>query len=332
MAKKNGKAKEPEILEPDNTAADTALVATDGATLMSWLAPAKLVAFMREATQLEVKATATLAKAKALQPPATLEADVAIQTFIKGTTADKKAAEAHWNICQLFSQVHRRLTAKRAVTVDALEDAGKLAQRLHNDYAEEQKRVAAREQERVRLEAETKARLEREEDARKLEAAALEKELASPEVSTREAVFVDLVVSGRSPIDAAKGAGYKNPETQGPKLMDLAKIAGAIKAKSDAKVIREQAAATREKPLDVRVETVKPAIGKAAGGSFDRTTHSAELLNERLLIEAAVGGQHGIPLDVLTVNTAKLNEYARSLQERIGLWPGVRHKKETKTI
>jgi hypothetical protein len=330
MAKK-GNSKTPEVLEPEGPN-EQQLVATDGTTIMQFLSATRLVQFFKDATALEVKAKATLARAKTLTAPTTLEEDVAIQTFIKGATADKKTVEETWGICQVFSQVHRRLTAKRGIAVEALEDAGKIAQRLHNDYAEAERRRAAQEQEQKRQEAEAKARLEREEEARQLEAKALEAEQASPDLSTREAVFVDLVVSGRSPIDAAKGAGYKNPETQGPKLMDLAKIQVAIKAKNDAKAIREQAEATRQKPLDIRTETVKPAIGKAAGGSFDRTTHSAEVLNERLFIEAVVGGQHGIPLDCLTVNTTKLNEYARSLQERVNLWPGIRHKKETKTI
>jgi len=338
MAKKQAaKAtpREPEVLERESP--DLKLVATDGGTLLAFLAPPKLVEFFRTAGQLEEKALATLAAAKALKAPKDQDSDSAIQTFIKTATVDRKAVETHWSICSLFSQVHRKLTAARSRATDPLESASALAQKLHNDYADNERRKAAAEQERLRLQAEAVARAEREAEARRLEDEATVREEASAVLSEREQMFVQAYVlpfytCAGDAVEAARRAGYKNPDQAAPKLLSREKIMAAIAGTREAESIRQQAAATREKPLDVRVETVKPAIGRATGGSFDRATHSAEVLNERLFIEAAVGGQHGIPLDCLTVNEAKLNEYARSLQERINLWPGIRHKKNTKTI
>jgi len=330
MAKKQapGGAKTPEVLEAESP--DLKMVETDGSAIGAFLR--NVVTFMREAMALEQKAKATYLAAQALKPPKTADEDSAIQTFIKGTTADRKVVEAHWAICSTFSQVHRRLTAARGRATEPLESAAAIAQRLHNDYADAERRRAAQEQERQRLQAEAVARAEREAEAARLEAEALAKEQESVALSDRESWFVDLIVSGNNPVTSARTVGYKNPAQQGPRLMETAKIVEAIKARQDAKAIREQAAATREKPLDVRVETVRPNVGKATGGSFDRTTHSAEVLDERLFIEAVIGGKHGIPADCLTVNTAKLNEYARSIQQQVNLWPGIRYKRTTKTV
>lgn len=324
-----GKPREPEVIEPHDP--DLAVVETDGSVIAKFIEG--IVHFFREARELEVKAVTTLSKARALKAPKSADDDSNIQTFIKQANADRKTVDAHWSICQTFSQVHRRLTSARARATDPLEEAARIAQRLHNDYAEEQRRIAAREQERLRQEAEEKARQDREREAQQLEAAALEREQASAELSEREQHFVRLVAdNNQPPALAAFNAGFKNQEKAAARLMATPKIIDAIKATRDAIAIRQQAAATREKPLDVRVETVKPAVGKAIGGSFDRTTHSAEVLDQDAFIAAVISGKHGIPWDVLTVNQPKLNEYARSLQERINLWPGIRHNRNTKTV
>lgn len=342
MAKKQtGAAKAPvreaEVVAAENP--DVQLVATDGSLISAFIG--NVAIFFRAAGELEMKAKATLAKAQAIEAglkargrnyPETEDEDVTLQTFIKTTNAEKKAVEAHWSICQTFSQVHRRLTARRAVSTDALDAAAATVQRLHNGYVEMERRRVAEEQERIRQAAEQKAREDRELEAMRLENAAIEREAASADMSEREQHFVALVFAGTQPIHAARTAGFKNPEQQAARLMTLSKIIDAIKAKQDAEAIRQQAAATREKPLDVQVETVRPNIGKPGGGGFDRSTHAGVVTNERLFIEAVVGGQHGIPLDCLQVNEAKVNEYARSLRERLNLWPGVKYVKNTKTI
>lgn len=131
---------------------------------------------------------------------------------------------------------------------------------------------------------------------------------------------------------SARRAGYHNPAQAGRKLLTLVKIEMAIQAVREVEEIRRQAKAKRTAPLDYQpVEEVRPQVLKVPG-AMDRRTHSAELVDERLLIEAVLGGCHGIPSDILSVNPAKLNEYARSLQERISRWPGVRYKKTMRTI
>jgi hypothetical protein len=157
-----------------------------------------------------------------------------------------------------------------------------------------------------------------------------------PLLNERERIFVDYfvcdVLARNDATLSARRAGYRNPAQAGHKLLTLAKIEMAIQAVREVEEIRRQAKAKRTAPLDYQpVEEVGPHVLKAPG-AMDRTTHSAELVDERLLIEAVLGGRHGIPSDILSVNPAKLNEYARSLQERISSWPGVRYKKTTRTI
>jgi hypothetical protein len=191
----------------------------------------------------------------------------------------------------------------------------------------------AEENERRRQEAERNARIEREREQAELEQKAIEAEEASPTLSEREEAFVNSQIAlGLGPTDAARRAGFKNPEQAAERLMKLAKIREALDAKKRAAAIREQAAAKKEQPVDVQFEEERPNITRATPGGFDRTSHSGEVLDERLFVEAVIGGRHGIPADVLMVNQAKLNEYARSMQELINRWPGVRHKKTTTTV
>jgi hypothetical protein len=157
-----------------------------------------------------------------------------------------------------------------------------------------------------------------------------------PLLNERERIFVDYfvcdVLARNDATLSARRAGYRNPAQAGHKLLTLAKIEMAIQAVREVEEIRRQAKAKRTAPLDYQpVEEVRPQVLKVPG-AMDRRTHSAELVDERLLIEAVLGGCHGIPSDILSVNPAKLNEYARSLQERISRWPGVRNKKTTRTI
>lgn len=314
------------VLDPP-THPDQALVQTNGAQILGFIR--NIAAFFGTARELEMAAQSTLVKARELQPPATAEDDERIQRFIREANADRKRIEDHWSITTVFHQVHRNLTAARGRGVKFLEDAAARAQRLHNDYVEEARRKAAAEQERIRREAEEKARQEREAEAARIEAAALEQEAAMPDLSEREEMFVDLVFGMTPHIEAARRSGYKDPVTMADRLMKTRKIVEAIQARRDAHALRQQAAARREQPLDVRVETVKADVIKTG---TDRTTHSAEILDEARLIEACIAGGYGIPHDILTVKPAKVNEYARALQERINRWPGVKHVKTTKTI
>lgn len=322
-----GKAKTGEVLPATPDPELTSIVA-DGGAIAGFLA--NVGAFFYRAKELETVAQAQLSVAKTLVEPTTQEQDERLQRFIRSSSAGAKEIEAHWDICSVFHKMHRMLTARRGVGVQAYLDAAALAQKHHNTYTDKEKRRAAAEQERLRVEAENRARDQRNLELQAAEKQALDLEASSKDLSEREARFAHYVVLGMLPTPAARQAGYKNAELQGQSLMERPKIQAAIAAERQAIEIRKQAAAQRDAPLDVNVEIVKPAISK--GGGYDRTTHSAVVLDEQALIAAVIGGKHGIPWDVLTVNPTKLNEYAGSLQERLNAWPGVQHKKNTKTI
>jgi hypothetical protein len=336
MAKKQASAKASapashapaELMPAENLGIDALVPNTDSTLVTSFLN--SIVPFVRRATELETKAKGYQLEAKKLVAPANADEDARIQTFIRTGNAAKKTVEEHWKITAVISGIHRKLTAKRGVAVQALEDGAAIAQRLHNTYADNERRRAAEETERLRQAAEQKAREDRERELAQLEEQALKAEASTKDLSEREQAFVERVHAGVQPVRAAEVAGFKNATAQAARLMAEPKIVAALEAKRTAEAARTQAAARREQPLEVQAETVKPEIQKAGG--FDRSTHSAEVVDELAFIMAAIGGKHGIPPDCLTVNTTKLNEYARSLQERIGLWPGIRHKKTTKTI
>jgi hypothetical protein len=313
------------------------LAATDGQTILGFLNG--LVPFFREATRLEAAAKDKLAKARLMTLPKAgdIEGDAALQTFIRECSADKKAAEQHWIITSVIFQFQRKLVGARDRVIGDgkgnaragyLTEAADLAQRLHNTFVEDARRRAAVEQQKREAEAKAKAEAEQAAEAARLEAEAAERELASAGLSDRERRFVDLVYGGTVPAVAAKTVGYKNAD-QGERLMDTPKIIDALKAKQEAALLRQQAEAVKETPINVQVEDVRPDYTRVG---TDRSTHAGEVTDERLLIEAILGGKHGIPTDLLMVNPTKLNEYARSLHELINRWPGVRYKKTTKTV
>ena len=333
MAKKQASAKasapahEPEIL-PAEDALEALVPVEDKNLVTSFLG--KIAPFVKRAIELEAKAKDYQLEAKKLKAPTTADEDAKIQTFIRTGNAAKKTVEEHWKITAIISGIHRKLTAKRGIAVQALEDGAAIAQRLHNSYVDAEKRRVAEENRRRQEEAEANARAEREREAAALEEKALEAERGMQGLSEREQAFVERVHAGVTPARAAEVAGFKNATAQAARLMAEPKIVQALEAKRTAEAVRTQAAAVREQPLEVQFEEAKPEIQKAGG--FDRSTHTAEVLDETAFIAAVIQGKHGIPWDVLTVNQTKLNEYARSLQERIGMWPGIRHKKSTKTI
>lgn len=332
MAKK----KEPEVVDRPaggmtlpGVSEDEQFVAQAGVHVLRFLK--EMAGFFLTAGELERAAVATLEKAKALTPPQTADEDVFVQSFIKGTTADTRVAEDHWEITAVIHRFHRRMTGARSRTVDKLDEANAIGNRLHNGYTERKNREAAAEQDRIRREAEDKARRDREAELAKAEAAALAAEQSAPDLSEREARFVEELWRLVPPANAARVVGYKNPEATAEKLLALPKIQDALDAKRKAAAIREQAEAVKQQPLDVQHEEVKPDIGRAPD-AHDRTTHSAELLDEAALIAAVISGKFGIPWDVLTVKPAMLNTYAKSMHELVNRWPGVRYKKDTKVV
>jgi hypothetical protein len=310
---------------------DESFVAAAGQAIRSFLVG--LTGFLTTARVLEEQALATRDAAKGLKLPTSAEEDAAIQRFVKKTSADKRQVEDHWKITSLVSQFHRRLTARRAKAVDALEEANKIGNTLHNRYVEAERRRVAEEEERRRQEAEERARKEREAEVARLEAEAIAREAAMPELSQREETFVGFLLGGAStrnnPIAAARQAGYRDPVASAGRLMASPKIQKALAAQEEARVLREQAAAKQAAPVDYEYEEVETRVEKVG---TERTTWAAELLDEDALIRAIVDGKHGIPLDVLMVNRTVLNDYARKMQTLIDRWPGVRAKKTTKLV
>lgn len=292
-----------------------------------------VTAFFATATTIERNAEGVLALAEQMQkkPPTNVAEDIIVQDFVRMTTADKKAAEEHWKITATISQFHRRMTGARARATDKLETANAIGNRLHNAYVETERARAAAEQDRLRREAEEKARADQQAEQARAAAEALRIEQEAPELSPRENVFVDTLLLTGDAFKAASKADYAQPRSTAEKLLALPKIIAAIEARRKAEDVRRQAAAKAAIPLDVQHETVRPNIGRAAGAS-DRTTHSAELVDERALVDAVIRGGLGIPSDLLVVDEAKLNEYARSLHELVNRWPGVRYKKTTKVV
>lgn len=327
MAKKAvGREVEAELVTDE----DAQLVTTAGQSIAAFIAA--IGPFFTKAKALEETAIELQATAQRLALPTTAEADEQVQRFIQRTSAAKREVEAHWSITATVSGFHRRMTARRARATDALEQANKVGNQLHNAYVEAERRRVREEQDRLDREAEARARLDRDQELARMEAEAVKREEASADLSGREQVFVEQVAQHGDGLRAAKAAGYRDPLASSARLLSAGKIQRAVQAARDAIAIRRQAAAVKQRPLEVDIpETVAPNVTRAPG-AFDRTTHSAELVNETALIAACLAGTYGIPADILRVDPARLNEYARQLHERINLWPGVRYKKTTKVI
>jgi hypothetical protein len=292
---------------------------------------AGLAGFFTTAKAMEESALTTLTIARTLTVPTSKETDETMQRFIRKVSADKRQVEEHWKITSLVSQFHRRLTARRATAIEPLDQASRIANDLHNRYVEEERRRVAAEQERVRKEAEERARKEREEELAKLEADRVAAEEASQDLSDREAIYVDAILRGLNEQQAATRAGFRDPLKAAARLRSSAKVQAAIQAKREADALERQKQALAARPIeyDYVEPEIAPAVGKAG---VDRSTWSAELLDERALIQAIVDGKHGIPLDVLTINRPVLNDYARRMHELIDRWPGVRAKKTTRVV
>lgn len=310
---------------------DEQMAAAEGQSILSFFKG--LAPFFATARQLEEQATATLTAALSLTAPRNAVEDEAIQSFIRKTTADRKAAEAHWSPRSAFFQMHKRLIAAEARATAPLERANTIGNNLHNAYVETERRRAAQEQDRVRREAEDKARLDRDAETARMEAEAERLEESTSSLSEREQAFVESYTGQHSQTRqdghrSAQRAGFKDPFKAGARLLSLPKIQAAIKDRMSAQTIRTQAAAVKEAPLDVEVQKVEANITGTAG----RSTWSAELLDEAALINAIIEGKHGIPRDLLTIALPKLNGYAVSMHELVDRWPGVRSKKTTKVI
>ena len=310
-----------------------------------------LMTFFRTAGQLEAAARDRLTdvqkfegdlKVAGVTIPRDADEDAQAQVMIRASKLGRQKTDTFWSITSVLSKLHKATVAGRERAGSLDDEAAAIAQRLHNGYTDAETRRARLEEDRIRQERERVAREDRAREQQQAEEAALRAEMNAPSCSEREMQFVNFVTldiySGSSqgnPERSAERAGYKDPMTAGPKLMASAKIQSAIAAKQDAENIRRQAQAKREMPLDVQVEKVRPNIQRAAG-SHDRVTWSADVFDADAFMAALLDPrqrmQLGIPADCATFNQVKLNEVARSIHEKMDVFPGVRAKKTTSTV
>jgi len=313
---------------------DEKFVVQAGTGVMAFLK--SVAGFFLAASTMEANAKTTLSVALALAPPKTPDEDERIQRFVKDTNDQKKIVEEHWKVTTVISGFHRRMTAARARATDPLERAAGIGNQLHQRFKEDAERAAKIEQDRIRREAEEQAARDRQAELDRLEADAVAAEEKSPKLSEREQAFVDFYCDRQSMAydnaqRAATMAGFKgkNLVAISGRLLSLEKIRVAIEAKTKAREIRLQAAAQAAAPVQANVPTIAPAVQRASGTS-ERTYYSAELLDEKALIDAVCEGRLGIPRDVLRVHQPTLNGYAKSMGDLIQRWPGVKLKKDTK--
>ena len=224
----------------------------------------------------------------------------ACREFLKGAKALKRSIEDH------YAKIKKPLNEARNTVLDMEKrhlapvlSAIATAEKFDTEYVREQKRI---EEETARLERE---RLEREEQARRekeaaeAEKAALKLEAASEALSEREQKFVAIMASQPAAmdvsarmgqvLDAARRAGYKNPDMMVSRLGESKKINDAIVNAIKAARIRAEAELAAAKPILVDVPKVESQIGAVAGtritttyrvGTFDVKTVLLKLANE----------------------------------------------------
>ncbi len=334
----------PEVIDIDPLPPDAAVVTTDAGSIGAFVQG--LREFFKTASTLETRASERLARARAaVLPTSKIEDDVLIAE-VRGATAEIKAIEEHWQITQVATRFHKWTVSGRKRGTEIGEEAKTLFNGLHNRYVENEKRRVAEENERRRIAAEEQARKDREAELARMEEEALKAEASAEGLTSRESIFVNLMLQNFPQHIAATRAGYShgkdNGATAAARLMGLTKVVKAIEDGRQAQTIRTQATAKREAPLVVETTQEKEQFSTAG-----RTTWGAEFTSVDLFLAAALDPitrtKYGIPIDII-IDTFKsavqankgtvpaLNEAGRSLKERVDLWPGVRHTKKTGVV
>jgi len=288
--------------------------------------------FFLTSAEIEKSAKHTLAEFRVLKTPTNLDEDMALVSKIRNCNIEWDVAKKHHEpVTSLFNAMHKRAVGWRKRPLDMLEEAAVIGNRLHNTYAAEAERKAREEEDRQRRENERRAQEQRDAEIREMEEQALLVEANADSLSDREQAFVNLLLQNYPPHVAATRAGFSktnNGKDAADRLMGLVKIVNAIDGYKKAAAIRQQVKATATAPLEVAtVDKVKPEI---SGGS--RETRSAEVFNEKAFMAALLDPtqrlHYGIPAELATFNQTKLNQQARSLDEQINRWPGVRLRKD----
>lgn len=292
-----------------------------GTTVAGFLKRAQV--FFAQAGKLEETALDLLALTRDLRahPVTNAHEDARLQELIVTVNAHRRVVTDHWSITSVVHKLHRRLTARRDLAVDACEEASKIANNLHNSYVLEQERKAEAERKRLQAIEDARAKKQRDDELAALDEEAAQAELGGEGLSERESLFVTKFLSHGYGVRAAREAGYLDPEKQFNRLGNHPKILAEIARRKTAEAARAQAEAIRQQPVQsVQVE-VHADVTRLAG-TKTVTRWSAEVVDEAALVAAVFQGR--VPADVLKVDPVKLNEYARSLKGLINDWPGVR--------
>lgn len=190
---------------------------------------------------------------------------------------------------------------------------------------QEEERLQREEQERIATE-------NRNRELAKMDEAALKAEGQSDDLSDRERAFAQNVYLGVLPATAAQLAGFKDPGAQAVRLMKVGKVVAAIDGMRQAKALRDQAAATAEKPLEVKKVEVASNVGKVAGVRTT-TTWTGECFDYRAFALAFQNGAVDLEtfLEMSQPSETGGNAKARAMHENLDRIIGWRHiKKETK--
>jgi hypothetical protein len=245
------------------------------------------------------------------------------ELYAAGKDIKRKMSE-HWQrITRSIDALKKTMFGFRDDDMGALDHGLVIAERIIIDFENAERDRIRREEERRRQEAEAKAKEERERELAKADALAFALEEKAEGLSQRELWFVEKVfeqrldVANPTALDLramqviAKQAGYKDVDTQVARLLRSPKILDALKAKHDARAIREQAQAKREQPIDVaETAPVETPLDAGRGLRTTRTYYSAEVVDVQKLREAYIAGD--LNLETLIPNEVYLNSQART--------------------
>jgi hypothetical protein len=248
---------------------------------------------------------------------------------LKGAKALKRTVEEH------YAAIKRPLNDARATVLQMekdhlapLDEAIRVLENVATAYAREQKRIEQEEAARQQREAEARERQRRELEAQQAEEAALTLESSSNVLSEREQKFVaSWMASSRSPqaiIQAAKVAGYANPQQQGERLLKSDKIQQAIANAEKAAAIRRESEAKQAAPVLVEVAPVQSQVASVSGTSM-RTYYGCGDVDLSALILAVaenIKSGDGTMIQALQADMVYLNAQARALKDMFSrVWP-----------
>lgn len=236
-----------------------------------------------------------------------------VRQFTKDVKALKRTIEAHYDrIKRPLTDAKNTVLAMEKEHLAPLDQAIKVAERLDIDWVNAERKRAEAEAARQREENERIAREQRAADLAKAEAEAEALEATAADLSEREQIFVEQFVATNNSTKAAQRAGYKDPEATAIRLLGTKKIVAALEAHRAALVLRLQAEAVSQQPLDVAPVVVETAVASVAGTSL-RTYYSCGEVDVLALAKAVVAGK--VSVLALQANTVFLNKQASALKD-----------------